>query len=78
MSSYLKTEDCRLFAEGGYHYTGGEVRVWVYLMADEIDRLREKEQELLLQLLSASNYIDTLGGVSKTYRSTINRITKET
>jgi hypothetical protein len=39
--------------------------------AAELRRLHELNQELLWSLRAAANYIDTLGGTSKSYRSTI-------
>ena len=35
------TDNARAFAEGGDRYTGAEVRVWVYQLCDEIERLRQ-------------------------------------
>jgi hypothetical protein len=39
-------ENARNFAEGGYSYTGEEVRLWVYKLCDEIERLRVEDASL--------------------------------
>lgn len=40
------TENARAFAEGGDRYTGPEVRLWVYKLCDEIERLRVEDASL--------------------------------
>lgn len=40
------TETARQFAECGDSYTGPEVRVWVYRLCDEIERLRAEDASL--------------------------------
>jgi len=40
------TETARQFAECGDRYTGPEVRVWVYRLCDEIERLRVEDASL--------------------------------
>ena len=39
-------ENARSFAEGGDSYTGPEVRLWVYNLCDEIERLRVEDASL--------------------------------
>ena len=39
-------DNARSFAEGGYSYTGEEVRLWVYKLCDEIERLRVEDASL--------------------------------
>jgi len=40
------TDNARNFAEGGYSYTGEEVRLWVHKLCDEIERLRVEDASL--------------------------------
>ena len=44
---------------------------WALDAVNELERLYAVNQELVEALKGASNYIDTLGGVSKSYRSTL-------
>ena len=39
-------DNARSFAKGGYSYTGEEVRLWVYKLCDEIERLRVEDASL--------------------------------
>ena len=40
------TDNARSFAEGGDRYTGPEVRLWVYKLCDEIERLHTENASL--------------------------------
>ena len=39
-------QNAREFAEGGDRYTGPEVRLWVYKLCDEIERLTYEDSSL--------------------------------
>lgn len=55
----------------------GKANALARMRADELRRLHEVNQELVNYLKGASNYIDKLGGNSRSYRAALAKATGE-